>query len=319
LLDAIRAVPGVTGAALTDAVPPRGGAAFGELEIEGRTLRKEEEASLLRMTSVAPEYFGVVQQPIVQGSSFTADTTGNPMIINATMAKRYWPETSAVGRHFRMGHDSPWLTVAGVVGDIRIPGPRGAFDDLQLYAQFSSRYGLGQVAVRTRGDQAAILRAVQRTVTGLSPQIRLHKAETAESRIAEVIAGPRFSMALFAAFAVLALLLATIGLYGVISYSVGQRTREIGVRIALGARAPTVISLVVGQGMRLTLAGVVLGLVTAAAGTRAMTSMLYEIDPLDPITFGAVALLLGVVSLLASYLPARRASRVDPVVALRSE
>lgn len=319
LLEQIRALPGVESAALTDAVPPRGGAAFGDLEIEGRTLGPSEKVSLVRMTSVAPEFFGVVQQQVIQGTSFTADTSGNPWIINETMARRYWPGTSAVGRHFRLSADSPWLTVVGVVGDIRIPGRRGDFDDLQLYASYTSTYGLGEVVVRTRGDQAAVLRSIQRTVEGLSSQIRLRKIESVDGRMTEVVAGPRFSMALFAAFAVLALVLASIGLYGVISYSVGQRTREIGVRIALGAGAPSVIGLVVGQGMRLTLAGVVIGLVAAAAGTRAMESMLFEVDPLDPATFLMVAVLLMLVAMLASYLPARRATRVDPVVALRSE
>ncbi|MEO8635434.1 MAG: ABC transporter permease [Gemmatimonadales bacterium] len=319
LLEQIRALPGVESAALTDAVPPRGGAAFGELEIEGRTLGADEQASILRMTSVAPEFFAVMQQPVTQGTSFTADTSGNPMIINATMARRYWPGTSAVGRHFRMSAESPWLTVVGVAGDVRIPGPRGAIDDLQLYYPYSSVYGLGEVVVRTRGDQTAVFRGIQRTVDGVSPQIRLSKIESVDARMIEVIAGPRFSMALFAAFAALALILASIGLYGVISYSVGQRTREIGVRIALGAAAPSVIRLVVGQGLRLTFAGVLLGLLAAAAGTRAMASMLFEVDPLDPLTFMAVALILVLVAALASWLPARRATRVDPVVALRSE
>jgi putative ABC transport system permease protein len=137
--------------------------------------------------------------------------------------------------------------------------------------------------------------------------------------MAEMLAGPRFTMTLFVAFAGLALLLATIGLYGVISYSVGQRTREIGVRIALGADASAVVGLVVRQGLGLTMAGVIVGLAGAAVGSRAMESMLFEVDRLDPLTFGGVALLLLLVTLLASYLPARRAALVDPVVALRSE
>jgi len=260
LLEQSRALPGVESAALTDAVPPRGGAAFGGLEIEGRTLGPSEKVSLVRMTSVAPEFFGVLQQQVRQGTSFTADTGGNPWNINETMARRYWPGTGAIGRHFRVSADSPWLTVVGVVGDIRIPGRRGAFDDLQLYASYSSTYGLGEVVVRTRGDQATILRTIQRTVVGLSSPIRLRKIESVDARMTEVVAGPRFSMARFAAFAVLALVHASIGLYGVISYSVGQQTREIGVRIVLGAGAPSVIGLVVGQGQRLTLAGVVIGL-----------------------------------------------------------
>jgi putative ABC transport system permease protein len=235
------------------------------------------------------------------------------------MAARYWPGTSAVGKRFRLDPKSPWVTVAGVVADVKIPARRLALDDLKLYARFSTSYGVGLIVVRMRGEEAEILGAIRRTVDATSSRIRLRRLETVDERMAEMLAGPRFTMTLFVAFAGLALLLATIGLYGVISYSVGQRTREIGVRIALGADASAVVGLVVRQGLGLTMAGVIVGLAGAAVGSRAMESMLFEVDRLDPLTFGGVALLLLLVTLLASYLPARRAALVDPVVALRSE
>ncbi len=319
LLAQIQALPGVIAAERAENAPPHGGAAFGQLEIEGRELGKDEQATLFGMVGVAPDYFKVIGQPVLQGTTFGPDTSGNTILINATMAARYWPGTSAVGRHFRLDPKSPWLTVGGVVADVRLPSRRLDIDDLKLYAPFSTAYGVGLLVVRTAGDQAAVLGAIRRTVESSSTRLRLRRIETMDERLAAVLAAPRFSMSLFVAFAALALVLATVGLYGVISYSVGQRTREIGVRIALGADGGSVVGLVVRQGLGLTVAGVVIGLGVAALGTRAMESMLFEVDRLDPLTFGAVALLLFLVTLLASYLPARRAAAVDPVVALRSE
>lgn len=319
LLGQIQALPGVIAAERAENAPPQGGAAFGQLEVEGRALGKDEQATLFGMVGVAPGYFRVLAQPVLQGTTFGPDTSGNTMIINATMAARYWPGTAAVGKRFRLDPKSPWITIAGVVADVRLPARRLDIDDLKLYAHFSTTYGVGLLVVRTAGDQAAVLGAIRRTVESTSSRIRLRRLETMDERMSAVLAAPRFSMSLFVAFAALALVLATVGLYGVISYSVGQRTREIGVRIALGADGGSVIGLVVRQGLGLTLAGVVIGLGIAALGTRAMESMLFEVDRLDPLTFGAVALLLLLVTLLAAFVPARRAASVDPVVALRSE
>ncbi len=319
LLGQIQALPGVIAAERAENAPPQGGAAFGHLEVEGRALGKDDQATLFGMVGVAPGYFRVLGQPILQGTTFGPDSSGNTMIINATMAARYWPGTSAVGKRFRLDPTSPWITVGGVAADVRLPARRLDIDNLKLYVRFSTTYGVGLLVVRTAGDPAAVLGAIRRTVENSSSRIRLRRIDTMDERMIAVLAAPRFSMSLFVAFAALALVLATIGLYGVISYSVGQRTREIGVRIALGADAGSVVGLVVRQGLGLTIAGVVIGLGVAALGTRAMESMLFEVDRLDPLTFGAVALLLFAVTLFASYVPARRAAAVDPVVALRSE
>ena len=320
LIARVRALPGVVGAVMASGVPPRGGAAFGELEIDGRALSAGEKTTIVRYASVAPDYFQLLRQRVTAGRTFGTDTSGNPMIINELMARRYWPGTSAIGKRYRLSPDGPWQTVIGVVADVRIPGRQGGgFDDLQTYAAYAPDYGLGSVVVRMRGDQAAVLRAVRREVEGSSPNIMVQSVDMVSAMIAGEIAGPRFSMTLFAVFALLALVLAAIGLYGVISFAVGQRTREIGVRIALGASSPSVVAMVVGQALRLTLSGIVVGLLVAAGSTRVMASMLFGMDALDPLTFAGVTALLISVALLASLFPARRAARVDPAVAFRSD
>ncbi len=316
----LRQVPGVGAATLASGVPPRGGLAFGQLEIDGRSLSADEQTSFLGFTQVSPEYFRLLDLPLRAGHDFSTASGDNETLINESMARHFWPDRDAVGQRYRLSSRAPWQTVIGVVGDVRIPGPASRFG-LQTYSLMDPDAMPDNVIVvaRIQGDMNATLRLMQRQLAGWGSQVRVTEVTTVASVIDGVIAGPRFSMTLFVAFAGLALVLATVGLYGVISYSVSQRTREIGVRIALGAGVPSVLRLVLGQALRVTLAGVAIGLLAATAGTRTMQSMLYEVDPLDPLTFGLVAVLLIAVALLASYLPARRAAGVDPAVALRSE
>ncbi|MEP6572682.1 MAG: ABC transporter permease [Gemmatimonadota bacterium] len=317
LVTRLRTIPGASQVTLASGVPPRYGVSFGELELEGHPLAGGEKVSILGFGAVQPEYFHLLGLRVLEGRIFDPDTTGNPVMINRSMARRFWPGTSPIGHRMRMSSSGPWQTIIGVVSDVRIPGRQGGTSELQTYSPFDGSFEQAQLLFR--GDPATLLPLIRREVSAFDPLVRVRDANAVDSMLDGVLAGPRFSMALFGAFALLALLLATVGLYGVIAYSVSQRTREIGVRIALGAGAPAVIRLVVSQGLRLTIGGVVLGLVVAAGGTRAMRSMLYEVSPLDPFTFGAVALGLTAVAVVASYIPARRAARVDPVVALRSE
>ena len=319
----VSALPGVAGVTWSAGIPPYTGVAFGELEIEGRTLTGSDRVTMLGAQSATPDYFRVMRLPIVAGRAFSADTSGREVMINETMARRYWPGTTAVGRRLRMGAKGEWSTVVGVARDVTIPttGRKAAGTDLSftLYHRFRGDWESGTLLVRTTGEVPNLLGAMTREIAGVDPLIRIRDVTTAEASLAKHLASPRFNMTLLAAFAAFALVLAAVGLYGVIAYSVSQRTREMGIRLALGARRRSVLGLVLGQGARLTTLGVITGLAGAAAATRLMQSMLFGVNPLDPMTFLGVGILLGAVALAASYIPALRATRVDPVIALREE
>ena len=210
----------------------------------------------------------------------------------------------------------------GVVRDVTVPstgkGLRGV-SDLQTYWPFAADFESATLIIRPRGSVPDLARRLAREAATIDPAIRIRNVASVESLLANELAGPRFNMSLLVVFAGLSLVLASVGLYGVISYSVSQRTREMGIRLALGAGQPAVLRLVMSQGARLTIVGVVVGLAAAAGLTRVMVSMLYGVSALDPLTFVLVGAVLGLVAALASYVPARRATRVDPVVALRAE
>ncbi len=322
LAERVRAIPGVEGVALSSGVPPRMGVAFGELEVEGKSLNPEERPRLVGYSAVSPGYFAALGVSLVAGRTFEPRSDTHETLINEGMARRFWPGEDAVGKRFRLGERGEWLTVIGVVSDIRIPGRQQSFDSLQTYSPISERDGEpggSYLLVRSRGDRASITRQVRAEVGATAGALAITEVNAASDLLDEVLQGPRFTMLLFAGFAGLALLLAAIGLYGVVSYSVSQRTREIGVRMALGAGRLSVIRMVLWQGLGLTLLGVVLGLAGAAAATRAMQSLLFGVSRLDPLTFAVVGAGLIAVALVAAWVPARRAVRVDPAVALRGE
>ena len=245
-------------------------------------------------------------------------------IVDDQLVRRYWPHTDPIGKRITFGNltDSVinWITVVGVVGHTLHTG----FDDDQTRVQVY--FPIAQVpqpfvgfAIRTTGDPLAALGAVRAAVRGVDPDLPLANVNTMETLIAQTTGPRRFSVLLLGGFAALAMALASIGLYGVMSYTVTQRTRELGVRVALGAGARDVLGLVLRQGVRLALLGVGIGLVVALGLTRLMKSMLFNVGATDPATFVLVPLLLIAVAAMASYLPARRATRVDPIEALRAE
>ncbi len=325
LLESLRqrvtALPGVTGATFASSLPPQTGLAMGVLEAEGTPPEGDAAPRALGFSSVDPDFFSVMGLPLLAGRPFARDARVPEMVINATMAERYWKGTDPVGRRFRIGERGNWITVAGVVPDVRVPVRGSQLGALQIYSyRAGAAEDFGQVFLVLRTTAGAdVAREVRSLVAQAGGGITLRSIEPMAARMETVLAGPRFTMRLFAGFALLALVLASIGLYGVVSYSVSQRTREIGVRIALGAGRRSVLGMVLRQALGLATAGVALGLLAAAAGTRAMGSLLYEVSPLDPLTFGVVALVLVAVALLAAWVPARRAVGVDPVVALRGE
>jgi len=274
---------------------------------------------------VSPGYFEAAGVPLRHGRFFTEmDGPASPRtaVINATMATRFWPDEDPVGRRFKFayqGTGDPWTTVVGVVGDMRR-------DDLtkapvsEIFLPLSQHPARGMdILVRTLGDPRVLTADVRAVILSVDRTAPPFNVSTLEDALREQLAPRRFQLSLLSLFAVLALILSAIGIYGLLQYSITQRTREMGIRIALGAAHIDILRLVLGQGTRLALVGVTIGVGVALAATRALASSLYGVRPTDPATFVTVAILLGLVAAAASYFPARRAMRVDPIVALRHE
>ncbi len=249
------------------------------------------------------------------------------LIVNQSLAEKYWPGASPVGVRARLGgnDDNPHATIVGVVADIRYEGlDREAVPEIYIpHAQAPELMGRGPARSLTlllrAGSPEALIPTVRSEIAALDDDLPVADLRTLAQVRSGSMALSRVSMALLTGFAVLALVLGAVGIFGVISYLVARRTREIGVRMALGAGRQNVVRLVVGAGMRLALAGLAVGLVAALVLTRLLGSLLYAVAPADPVTYATVALVLALVAFCASYLPARRASAIDPIVALREE
>ncbi|MEP7346013.1 MAG: ABC transporter permease [Gemmatimonadaceae bacterium] len=321
LLQRARAIPGITDVAWSANVPPRTGITFGELEIAGRTLSPSDKVSVIGYNSVTPDYFRVLGIALKAGTVVSSDTSAHPVVINEKLAQRYWPGTTAVGARLRMSAEGEWSTVAGVVADVTIPNPgeTSTAMSLQMYAPFDGSFEDGTLVMRSSSNMSGLFALLAREASAINPRIRIRSVESVATAMQREMARPRFNVALLTTFAALALLLSAAGLYGVIAYSVSQRAREMGIRLALGAPPRALLRLVLSQGARLTIIGLAIGLIAAAASTRLLASQLYGVSPLDPMVFlGAVAV-LGAIALAASTVPALRATRVDPVVTLREE
>jgi putative ABC transport system permease protein len=326
LLDRIRALPDVRGAGtITTMMLSRTPNSTG-ITAEGRpNLRDDIEVTF---DVVTPRFFETIGARMVAGRDFgTADRDSAPpvAIVNEHMAKRYWPNASAIGKRFVFGSgaadttNNPWVTVVGVVNDMRRTG-------LDMPVRDEAFLPLGQnvarsmlVMVKTSGDPFSLVPRIRQIVRSIDPNQPISTIRTMDDVLSRLVAQRRFSMTLVAAFALLAFVLAVIGAYGVTSYLVSQRTKEIGVRLALGAEPAGVARLVVLDGLRVAVGGIVVGLVVAMVTTRLASSLLFGVSPRDPLTMGGVAVLLLVVAAVANYIPARRAARVDPLIALRQE
>ena len=266
--------------------------------------------------------------PLWQGRYLTRQDNQQSLpvaVINETMARQYWPGQSALGRRFKLGdpnEDIPWVEIVGIVGDVRQMGLDEAVKaEMYLpYQQVKQPWFIPRdLAIRTTGESSRLVGAVRQAIRDVDPDQPISNVATMSELLGEEAGQRRLGMIMLAAFSVLALLLASIGIYGVLAYFVTQHTNEIGVRLALGATPRNILLMIVKRGMGLTLLGISIGLAASFALTRLMTSLLFEVKAVDPLTFLFVPLLLAVAALLACSIPARRAMKVDPLVALRYE
>jgi len=322
MLQRIEALPGVLSAGTTGALPVSARWGGTGITVEGRS-----EVQGTNQDTISPDYFRATGIPLLEGRYFTErDVAGAPAvtIINKALARRYWPGESPLGKRIEVASNKQWLSVVGVVGDVKRQGleaetePGYFTPHLQPPAGRHLHSGWNLV-VRTASDPMSLAAAVQREVWAVDKDQPVTNIQTLEQVISDSIAPLRFRTLLLGLFAVVALVLATVGIYGVMAYAVTQRTHEIGIRMALGAQQRDVLKLVIGQGMRLALIGIALGLLAASALTRLVKSLLFGVSATDPVTFVIVATLLAGAALLACWLPARRATKVDPMIALRCE
>jgi putative ABC transport system permease protein len=319
-------MPGVEAAGLGISLPPSELAISDTFEVEGQPPVAPEDIPALPVVFADAGYFETLGIPVLSGRLFDErDRADSPpvVLVNAAFAERYLPGEDAIGRRMKNGGperpDNVWMEIVGVVGDVPYEGlhapPKPAF-----YLPFSqSQWNSTYVLARTAGDPDAFTRELRAAVAALDPERAVTDVRTLDERIAASLGAPRFRSRLFLSFCLLALVLAAVGIYAVTASAVAERTREIGIRIALGAGKRTVVGEVVRRAMRPAVAGLAIGFLAALALTQTLRGLLFGLGPTDPATFTVAAAVLLAAALLASWLPARRAAGADPVVALRRE
>jgi putative ABC transport system permease protein len=326
LAERLQALPGVRSAAAISFLPLTQQGRTTGISVEGDAPAAVGQVRFVDFRSVSPGYFTSMSIPVVAGRDVAwTDTPAAPasIVISDTMARTFWPNQNALGKRIKRGRpqdEIPWLTVVGIVGDVRqldlLTTPRPA-----MYFPPSQDQGTGDTLrdwiVKTSDDPSALAASLRSIVRSIDPALPLTRIQTMDAVRSAATASRRFNLLLVGLFASLALVLAAVGVYGVTAYAVAQRTREFGIRVALGAERRQVLGLVLTHGVRLVVAGVAVGTIVALALTGLMSSLLFEVGAQDPVTFAGVAVLLIVVSLVASFIPAHRATRVDPLIALR--
>jgi putative ABC transport system permease protein len=322
----LRALPGVRSAAAISFLPLTMQGRTTGLTVEGESAPTPGQVRFGDFRSVSPGYFALMSIPLVAGRDVGwTDTPTSPpsIVISDTMARTFWPNQNALGKRIKLGRPQeniPWFTVVGIVGDVHqldlVKTPRPA-----MYFPASQDQGINDTlrdwVVRTEGEPAALTSSVRGVFRSIDSTLPITRVQTLDGVRSAATASQQFNLLLVGAFAILALVLAAVGVYGVTAYAVAQRTRELGIRVALGAQRGALLRLVLAHGAGLTIAGIALGTIVALPLTRIMSSLLFGVGARDPITFVGVAALLMVVSLVASFIPARRATRVDPLIALR--
>ena len=317
----VKQIPGVDSFASTNALPlTTGHGNSGRFNVQGsRLITNQDALPVAQLRTVSPDYFSTMRIPVISGRAFNdQDLASDSIIINQAFARRFWPDRDPVGEKFVTGPWSlkpTWATIVGVVGDVKQFG-LDSEPTLDLYSPFLYP---ASIIIHTPGDPQSFIAAVRRAIQSVDPDLAISEVRTMDQVLGESAQSRRWTMALLASFAGLALLLSLVGIYGVVAWSVAQRTREIGVRMALGARSGQVLASVIGYGLKLSAIGMAIGVVGALALRRYLATLVFGVNTADPMVYGGVAMLMLGVAILACYVPARRASRMDPLVALRCD
>lgn len=323
VLERLSNLPGVTSAAEGLPVPFSGNDGSASFSIEGRPSPPGDPGPHGDIGLVTPNYFAALKIPLREGRFFTdQDQQGSApvFIVDETLAKQYWPNENAIGKHMRLGSDAPWGTIVGIVGHAKSSNLAGDTVKGKYYIPtYQQPFAMATFLVRSQSDPVQLTAAIRSAVQAVDATQAVSRIKTLPDMVASSLAPRRFVVTLLGVFAAMALLMAVIGLYGVISYSVTQRTQEIGIRMALGAQRGEVLGMVIGDGMQLVGIGAAIGLVASFAFGRVLKNQLFQVSPFDPVTFVVTVLVLMGAALLACYIPARRATRVDPMIALRYE
>ena len=330
VLRRVSILPGVEEASIgsPNSLPMTAARSQFEFSIENRAA-ESERAPVAEMTTVSPSYFQVLKSPLVRGRVFRDDdnSTGQQVaLINETLARRYWADRDPLGQQIKLiagrgqaPAQNPWITIVGVVADIRSDGFDAASAPHIYFPLYQNPTYGSVVYLRTGGDPASLGDAVRREVHEVDPTIPVFAVRTMDEVVSKYLEQRRFALELLAIFAGVALLLACIGIYGVMAYTFSQRTNEIGIRMAMGAQRIDILKIAASEGAVVVAFGIVSGILGAALFTRFLQSMLFEVKSSDPATYLGISALLAAVTLLACLVPARRATRVDPLIALRQD
>jgi putative ABC transport system permease protein len=323
VLDRVRALPSVESAGVVSQLPLGGNLDMYGVHVEGKSSPNPEEDPSADRYSISPGYLSAMRIPLLRGRDFDErDRVDSPLVVlvNDSAARQFWPGENPVGKRLKFGDTKgAWRTVVGLVGDVLHKG-LDAPHTLQVYLPQPQFTDSGVIlVVRSGRDPASLVSVVRGEIAAVNPQVPVSPVATMEEIVSASVANQRFAALLFVLFGAVALLLAACGIYGVISYGIAQRTHEIGIRMALGAHPREILGLILTQGTKLTMLGVAIGVAASLVLTRLMRSFLFEVSPMDPLTFASVAALLTFVALLASYIPARRAAQIDPMVSLRCD
>jgi len=327
VIEQLQTLPGVSSVGMVMNLPLSGASMNRGFKVEGRPEPKPDENVAMDYQVVNSDYFATLEIPIVRGRGLTEqdnETAPRVIVINEAMAHAFWPNEDPVGKRMAIGEsskDTSWRTIVGVVGSVRHAGLTEepvpcAFIDYRQDLESWSRMAF---VMKTSTEPSSLTSTVRSSLVAIDPQQPVYAIEPLEKLIEGSVAPRKFVMSLIGSLAFVALALALVGIYSVISFSVSERTREIGIRMALGAKRRDVLRMILSQGMRVSAVGIVMGLAIALGLTRLLRTLLFEVSATDPITFGLVAMTMSLIALMACYLPARRATRVDPLVALRDE